>query len=85
MNSDGRAPEPSIQTKHLGLSLRCREKGLQPAGRQPQGKIQPGSAAVQEKLLQGLVGLSEAWPLRPVEAQILLASAGVPAIRAGTS
>lgn len=58
--------------------MRCREKGHQPAGRQPQGKVHRQAAATfQEKARQGSwIAFRSHGPMCPLEAQIVLDPAG---------
>lgn len=86
VNSDGHAPEPPIQTRHLVALAEMPREGAAPrrsaaAGGDPTRL----SHRPRETTAGPCAGLSEARALRPVEAQILLASARALTIRAGTS
>lgn len=86
MNSDSRVPEPPIQTRHLVAFAEMPREG---AAARPSaaagGDPDQFSRHPRETTAGPCAGFLEARPLRPVEAQILLASAGALAIWAGTS
>lgn len=75
VNSGGCTPEPSVQTKHLAAFAEVPREGLlaaAAAGGDPAGlSHRPG-----ETTAGPCDGLSESWPLRPVEARILLIRPG---------